>query len=103
MDVVRREFETGRGTVHGIQVTCPWFNVVWIAGAKGLVACAALSPEACDRLGVACAIARSSPDNPIRTLDDLLGRDVRVANAAAGALGIREGMPVREALEHLAG
>lgn len=102
MDVVQKDFDTPAGTLEGIQVDCPWFSILWAAGAKGMVACGAINAEACDKFGVACAIARSSADNPIRTLDDLVARDVKALNAAARALGIREGMPVRDAMALLA-
>ena len=98
MEILRKDFETSRGKLEGIQVKWPGFNVLWVAGAKGFLACGAFDVEACQKFGVASAIVRSSPENPIGTLENFPNRDIKQANAAARALGIREGMPVTEAM-----
>jgi len=102
MEVRRRDFDTPAGKLEGIQIECPWFNVVWVAGRRGMVSCAAINAEACQRFEVPCAIASSSPQEPIRTIEDLVSRKVKAANPAAEALGIAPGMPVWDALALLA-
>jgi uncharacterized protein YunC (DUF1805 family) len=102
MEVVRKAFETPKGSVEGIQVKWPGFNVLWVAGKKGFLACGAFDVEACQNFGVAAAIVRSSRENPIGTLDNFPNRDIKQANAAARALGIREGMSVTEAMALIA-
>jgi uncharacterized protein YunC (DUF1805 family) len=102
VEVFRKGFETPRGVVEGIQVKWPGFNVLWVVGPKGFLACGAFDVQACQKFGAAAAIVRSSPENPIGTLENFPNRDIKAANAAARALGIREGMPVKEAMALIA-
>jgi uncharacterized protein YunC (DUF1805 family) len=73
-------------------------NLVFIATDVGLVGCGAFDIMALDRFMYPAARARSLQDAPIATLKDLLEGVVRDANRHALVRGIREGMPIREAL-----
>jgi uncharacterized protein YunC (DUF1805 family) len=73
-------------------------SLVFIVTEIGMVGCGAFDIMALDRFMYPAARARSLLDAPIGTLKDLLEGVVRDMNRHASVLGIREGMPVREAL-----
>lgn len=75
--------------------------IVMIITDKGMVGCGAFDVLALDRFGYPAARVRPSRDDSIATLDDLLNGIIKEANRTATACGIREGMPVREALTYL--
>lgn len=102
MEVNKQIFQTPNGPVEGVQTKWSGFNILLVAGPKGFLACPAIDVEACNGYGVASAIVESSPDNPIGTLDRFPNRNVKQANEKAKALGIKEGMPVTEALALIA-
>jgi uncharacterized protein YunC (DUF1805 family) len=99
MEVHTRTYETPNGLVEGVQTKWSGFNILLVTGSKGFLACPAIDVEACERYGVAAAIVESTPDNPIGTLGRFGNRKVTKANAKAQALGIEEGMNVREAFK----
>jgi uncharacterized protein YunC (DUF1805 family) len=76
-------------------------NLVFITTGTGMVGCGAFDVMALDRFGYPAARARTLQGDPIVTLDDLLDGIIRETNQQASARGIREGMPVRNALSLL--
>ncbi len=102
MEIHTLTFQTPSGPVEGVQTKWPGFSILLVTGSKGFLACPALDADACQGYGAACAIVESSPDNPIGTLDRFPNRTIRKANDKARALGIEDGMNVREAMALIA-
>lgn len=102
MEIHTKTFETPNGPVEGVQTKWEGFNILMVTGPKGFLACPAIDIDACEGYNVAAAIAESSPDNPIRTLDRFPNRKIRKANSQARSLGISEGMDVTEAFALIA-
>lgn len=77
-------------------------NLVFAQTSQGILACGAIDPAALQKFGLPVARLKPPVGKPsIANLDDLLGGEVREANAGAEALGIRVGMSGREALRLL--
>ncbi|MDN7025363.1 DUF1805 domain-containing protein [Methanoculleus sp. FWC-SCC1] len=76
-------------------------NLVTVVAARGMVGCGAFDVAALDAFGYPAARVRPSRGTSIATVDDLLDGTIREANAAAGKLGVREGMSGKEALDLL--
>ncbi len=102
MEIHTKTFQTSNGPVEGVQTKWSGFNILLVTGTKGFLACPAIDVEACNGYGVAAAIAESTPDNPIGTLERFANRKVTKANTKAKALGITEDMNVTEALSLIA-
>ena len=102
MEIHEKSYQTPNGPVEGVQAKWPGFNILFVTGTKGFLACPAIDVEACQRYGVAAAIVESTPDNPIGTLDRFSDRKITKANENAKALGIKEAMPVTEAFALIA-
>jgi uncharacterized protein YunC (DUF1805 family) len=102
MEIHTKVYETTNGLVEGVQTKWAGFNILLVAGAKGFLACPAIDVEACQHYSVAAAIVESTPDNPIGTLERFPNRKVTKANEKAQALGIKEGMQVKDAFALIA-
>jgi uncharacterized protein YunC (DUF1805 family) len=85
-----------------VQTKWAGFNILFVAGSKGFLACPAIDVDACQRYGVAAALVESTPDNPIGTLERFPNRKIIKVNAKARALGITEGMDVSDAFALIA-
>jgi uncharacterized protein YunC (DUF1805 family) len=102
MEVHTKTYQTPNGLVEGVQTEWAGFNILFVAGAKGFLACPAIDVDACQRYGVAAALVESTPDNPIGTLERFPNRKITKVNAKAKALGIKEGMDVTDAFSLIA-
>ena len=102
MELYTKTFQTPNGLVEGVQTKWSGFNILLVAGPKGFLACPAIDVETCQGYGVAAAIVKSTPDNPIGTLDRFPNRKVTKANENAKDLGINEGMDAADALALIA-
>jgi uncharacterized protein YunC (DUF1805 family) len=67
-----------------------------VEGDKGVLACAYLNVETCDKTGEACAIVSG-----VKTHSDMLAKPIVGVSKAASALGIEVGMTGAQALEIL--
>ena len=67
----------------------------------GLVGCGIYDVQTAAHFGQAVAIARGTPQNPLVNPEDLLDAKIVEATPQAKELGIRIGMPGREAIELL--
>jgi quinol monooxygenase YgiN/uncharacterized protein YunC (DUF1805 family) len=90
------EIEGKRVTLHSIPLGPA--NLVFVQTQRGILACGAIDPAALQRFGLPTARVKPTCGPLIANLDDLLAGEVREANEAAGALGVRIGMTGREAL-----
>ncbi|MHC4122022.1 MAG: DUF1805 domain-containing protein [Planctomycetota bacterium] len=97
MEINTKTFQTPNGMVEGVQTKWTGFNILLVTGSKGFLACPVIDVEACERYKVAAAIVESTPENPIGTLERFPNRKITKANKEAKALGIKEGMDVKEA------
>jgi uncharacterized protein YunC (DUF1805 family) len=102
MEIHTKTYQTSKGLVEGVQAKWVGFNILLVAGSKGFLACPAIDVEACERYGVAAAIVESTPENPIGILERFPNRKVTKANEKAQALGIKEGMQVKDAFTLIA-
>lgn len=87
----------------GLQVAWSDAQFVMIVAEKGLVSCGVIDKEVMNRFGAAIAIARGTPEKPLKTTDDLLCAAIVEVTEKAAAYGITPGMSGREALERLSG
>ena len=93
--------DTDAGPALGTSYQWPGGQYCAIHTDRGMVACGLYDPGIASRFGMALAIARGTPEHPLREPEDLLdARIVEVSDPAAG-LGVRPGMSGREALECL--
>jgi uncharacterized protein YunC (DUF1805 family) len=63
---------------------------------KGILACAYINPETCNKTGEACAIVSG-----VNTFDDMKSAKVIAVSESAGKLGIKMGDSGQEALNKL--
>ena len=92
----RIEIEGKRITVHSIPLGSA--NLVFAQTEHGILACGAIDPAALQRFGLATARVKPTRGPSISNVDDLLAGEVREANEAATALGVKVGMSGREVL-----
>jgi uncharacterized protein YunC (DUF1805 family) len=102
MEIQTKTYQTPNGPVEGVQTKWAGFNILFVTGPKGFLACPAIDVDACQRYGVAAALVESTPDNPIGTLERFPNRKVTEVNEKAKALGITEGMNVTDAFALIA-
>ena len=76
-------------------------NLVTLVTDKGMVGCGAFDVMALDKYNYPAARIMSATGDPIATTDDLVAGFVKDANAAATNLGIKPGMPGKEALNKM--
>jgi uncharacterized protein YunC (DUF1805 family) len=96
-----KAIQTSKGTAEGMAMKWSSFSLLLIGAPKGFLACCIFDIDIIDRFGKAAALVRSGPDKPIGTLDNMVTLDLMTVNKQAAALGLKEGMPVMEALELL--
>ena len=90
-----------RGTAEGHVVPLGPVNLVFALARSGMLACGAIDVPVLDKFDYAAARVRRPDGKPVATIDDLLTAEVREANAAATARGVKPGMKGSEALELL--
>jgi quinol monooxygenase YgiN/uncharacterized protein YunC (DUF1805 family) len=73
-------------------------NLVFAQTEHGILACGAIDPSALQRFDLPTARVKPTRGPSISNLDDLLAGEVREANTAATAVGIKVGMSGRDAL-----
>ena len=76
-------------------------NLVYVTTDSGMVGCGAFDVAALDNFGYPAARVRPTRGSSIATTEDLLVGEVKDANEAAASLGVKIGMPGREALDHM--
>jgi uncharacterized protein YunC (DUF1805 family) len=68
---------------------------------KGIVGCGIYDIACADEFGMAIAIAKGTPDNPLREPEDLYEAKIVAASQAAAKLGITAGMTGMQALARM--
>lgn len=89
-------------TAQGLMVSWDGGQFVMIIAEKGIVSCGVVDKEVMERFDAAIAIARGTPEKPLRTVEDLLAaRIADVTKKASSSFGIHVGMNGEEALKKL--
>jgi uncharacterized protein YunC (DUF1805 family) len=89
------------GSATGLSVEWESGQFVVIVAEGGLIACGAIDVKVMDEFGATVAIAKGTPDSPLRTPDDLLNAKIVDSISKAKNIGIVPGMNGKEALEIL--
>jgi uncharacterized protein YunC (DUF1805 family) len=92
-----RDLSLGKKSAVGYLIDLPGAPLLVAKGKKGFVMCGYLDVATADKLGVAAAVVRG-----VKTVDDLMEKDVTDVSKAAAKLGVAPGMTGRKALELLA-
>ena len=90
------EIDGKRVTVHSISLGS--VNLVFAQTKRGILACGAIDPAALQRFGLPTARVKPTRGTSITNLEDLLAGEIREANEAAAALGVKPGLTGRQAL-----
>ena len=89
-------------TAQGLMVSWDGGQFVMIVAEKGVVSCGVVDKDVMERFDAAIAIARGTPEKPLRTVEDLLAaRIADVTKKGASSFGIKVGMKGEEALRKL--
>ena len=88
--------KVGEGIV-GLEVSLPNAPpLLLIKGSRGFIMCGYLNISVADKLGLVAARVVG-----VRTVEDMLEKNIVEVTAKARELGIKEGMKVREALKFI--
>jgi uncharacterized protein YunC (DUF1805 family) len=92
-----REIDVDDKKAAGFHIDLNGVPLLVARGSKGFVMCGYLNISAADKFGQAAAVVKG-----VRTLDELLEKEVSEVSAAAAKLGVMPGMTGRQALSRLA-
>ena len=93
-----RKIETPDGTAIGASYAWPGGQYCAIHTGRGIVGCGIYDCETAAEFGIAIAIARGTPENPLCEPEDLLPAKIVGLSAPAEAMGIELGMTGAAAL-----
>lgn len=85
-----------RGSAIGLRIFLGKAPLLLIKAEKGYLMCGYLNTEVAEKLGDAACVVRG-----VSSFEDMLNGTVEEVTSAAEALGIKEGMKGREALERM--
>ena len=94
-----RELDTPHGKAIGAAYAWEGGQYCAIHTAKGVVGCGIYDVACADEFGMAFAIAKGTPQHPLREPEDLYEARIVAASKAARELGVRVGMTGEEALQ----
>jgi uncharacterized protein YunC (DUF1805 family) len=97
----QRELSTPHGTVIGASYAWDGGQYCVIHTARGVVGCGIFDIACADTFGMAFAIARGTPEHPLRKPEDLYEANLVEVSEAAKQLGIRPGMTGMQAIGKL--
>ncbi len=89
------------GTYIGISVKWDEGQYLALQGKKGFVGCGIYNIDVAEKFGFAVAIAKGTPEKPLRTIDDLLQAPITAVTSKAREYGIKEGLSGKEAIKKL--
>ncbi|MBI4055509.1 MAG: DUF1805 domain-containing protein [Elusimicrobia bacterium] len=92
--VALRRVSLGRRRAVGVEIQLPEAPLVLVLGRKGYLMCGYLNLEAAERFHAAAAIVRG-----VRNVREILEKGVWKVTRRARRLGVRPGIPGREALK----
>ena len=94
----QRVLETPEGQAIGASYSWPGGQYCAIHTARGIVGCGIFDVHVAGEFGMAVAIAKGTPANPLREPEDLYQAKIVDVSEPARKLGISPGMTGREAL-----
>ncbi len=89
------------GKATGISVKWDDGQFTLIVADRGILGCGIFDPAVLEKFQMAGAIARGTPEKPLREPEDLLPAKVKEVSAKAKKLGIKKGMTGKRVLEKL--
>lgn len=96
-----RTIETPHGSAIGASYSWAGGQYCAIHTGRGVVGCGIYDVDIAGEFGMAFAIARGTPEKPLREPEDLLGAKIVGLSKVAEELGIKLGMSGAEALDVL--
>lgn len=99
----QRVLRTDHGEAIGASYRWEGGQYCAIHTGRGIVGCGIFDVACADEFGMALAIAKGTPDAPLREPEDLLAASIVSVSRAAAGLGIRPGMTGSEALRRMLG
>lgn len=99
--VEHRDIETPFGTAIGAAYEWDGGQYCAIHRARGVVGCGIYDIGCANEFDMAFAIAKGTPDNPLREPEDLYEARIVACSNAASELGITTGMTGLEALQKM--
>jgi uncharacterized protein YunC (DUF1805 family) len=97
----QRTIETPFGPVIGHSIAWNGGQYCAVHTARGVVGCGIYDVAVADEFGMAFAIAKGTPEQPLRQPEDLYEAKLVAVSKAAEQLGIRPGMRGIEAIEKM--
>ncbi|UCD85527.1 MAG: DUF1805 domain-containing protein, partial [Deltaproteobacteria bacterium] len=97
--IITQPVITESGSATGLSMEWEGGQIVIIVAEKGLVACGAIDVKVMDAFNAVVAVAKGTPQSPLKTPDDLLATKIVDATSKAKELGIAAGMKGEEALD----
>jgi uncharacterized protein YunC (DUF1805 family) len=100
-DATHRTLYTPHGEVLGASYRWPGGQYCAIHTSRGFVGCGIYDVRVAGEFGMAVAIARGTPQHPLREPEDLLAARIVEVSEPARKLGIAPGMTGEEAVARL--
>jgi len=97
----QRVLQTAYGDVLGCSYRWPGGQYCVIHTDRGIIGCGLYDCSIGTRFGMAIAIARGTPENPLFEPEDLLTAHIAEVSEAAARLGVTAGMTGEAALEQM--
>jgi uncharacterized protein YunC (DUF1805 family) len=99
--VEHRQLETPHGPAVGAAYEWVGGQYCAIHTHRGVIGCGIYDIDCADEFGMAFAIAKGTPEQPLRQPEDLYYAKIVAVSTSAAALGILVGMTGREALHKM--
>lgn len=97
----QRTLETPFGSVVGASYAWNGGQYCAVHSDRGVVGCGIYDVSVADEFGMAFAIAKGTPDHPLREPEDLYDAKIVKVSKAAEEMGIQPGMKGIEAIEKM--
>lgn len=97
----QQTLQTPYGQVIGASYAWPGGQYCALHTHRGVVGCGIFDIACADHFGMAFAIARGTPEHPLRRPEDLYDAKIVAASRPAAEMGIQPGMTGMQALEKM--
>ncbi len=97
----QRVLSTEQGDAIGVSYAWNGGQYCAIHTERGVIGCGIFDIACADEFGMAFAIAKGTPEHPLRDCEDLYDANISAVSDAAAQLGIVPGMTGRQALERM--
>jgi uncharacterized protein YunC (DUF1805 family) len=99
--IITQPVITETGSALGLSMEWEGGQIVIIVAEQGMVACGAIDVKVMDAFNAIVAVAKGTPQSPLKTPDDLLAAKIVDATSKAKEHGVAIGMSGNEALAKL--